>query len=30
MVKLAARNQVLLEIPYYVEQSLVERKAEAR
>ena len=26
MVKLAARNQVLLEIPYYVEQSLVEAK----
>ena len=26
VVKLAARNQVLLEIPYYVEQSLVEAK----
>ena len=26
MVKLAARNQVLVEIPYYVEQSLVEVK----
>ena len=26
MVKLAARDQVLLEIPYYVEQSLVEAK----
>ena len=25
-VKLVARNQVLLEIPYYVEQSLVEMK----
>src|SRR4030095_6070867 len=26
VVKLAARNQVLLEVPYYVEQSLVEVK----
>ena len=26
VVKLVARNQVLLEIPYYVEQSLVETK----